>query len=185
MSPAPVMSQTWRGRAGKSRALARRVRPGHAVAVQRHQRRLDAEAKQPLGRLQALLRRGDSHARGQARLGPIGRDAGAAGIAMIVGVADRIGNHRHAGRAGQLHQPRDHLPLAHALVVVAHQHAGRSRPCSGPWRRASRRRSRRGWARRPRDPPASSGADSAAVPAPTAAPSPWCSGRTGSPPGGR
>ena len=170
MSPAPVMSQTCRGRAGNRPGLARGVGPGHAVAVQRHQRRLDAEIEQPPGRLQAFLRRGDPHADGQARLGPIGRDAGAAGIAAIVGVPDRIGDHRHAGRAGQLDQPRDQVALAHALVVVADQDQVDLVHAAGHGRRATARAWRRGWGRRPRDPRASSGADSAAAPAQAAAP---------------
>ena len=74
------------------------------------------------GGVEALLRRGDADAQGPAGLGPIGRDAGAAGVAAVVGVLDRIGHHRHARRAGQLDQPREHLALADALVVVAHQH---------------------------------------------------------------
>jgi hypothetical protein len=50
------------------------------------------------------------------------RDARAARVTAIVGVLHRIGQHGHAGRAGQLDQPRDHRPLADALVVVADEH---------------------------------------------------------------
>ena len=128
MSPAPVMSQTCRGRAGKSRALARAIDPGHAVAVQRDDHRLHAEVQQLPGGVEAFLRRGDAHAQGPARLGPVRRDAGAAGVAAVVGVLDRIG--QHAARP-----PRG----------PARPAAGTSRPCTRPCcsRSPARDRSRR------------------------------------------
>ena len=115
------MSQTCLGRAGKRPELPRGVGPGHAVAVERHQGGIDAEGEQAFGGVEPFLRCSDPHADGQARLDPVRSDAGAAGVAMIVGVADGIGDDRHARRPGQLRQPRNQVALADALVVVAHQ----------------------------------------------------------------
>ena len=55
------------------------------------------------------------------RFGPVRRNAGATGVPAIVGAADRIGEHRHAGRTSQRHHLRNHIALADALVVIAHQ----------------------------------------------------------------
>ena len=95
----------------------------HAVLVERDDRRFQIERALQLGRrgldlalrIQRPLRR-------QTRLEPIRRDGGAAGVAAVVGPADRIGDHAQAPRPAIGDQPLQDARRADSLVVVTDQY---------------------------------------------------------------
>ena len=79
------------GTGGKEFRTAGLIDPGHAVAIQCDDDRLHAKFEQFAAGVESLLGRRDMDAQGPAGLGPIGRDAGATGVAALVGIRDRIG----------------------------------------------------------------------------------------------